>query len=51
MSETFFVVPVAVHESLVSTAYKHRGFDAAEADHAEVNHDAHVHATLGPRCP
>ena len=34
MSETFFVVPVATHETLVSTAYKHRGFDAAEADHA-----------------
>ena len=34
MSETFFVVPVATHESLVRTAYRHRGFDAAEADHA-----------------
>ena len=34
MSETFFVVPVAAHESLVRTAYQHRGFDAAEADHA-----------------
>ena len=34
MSETFFVIPVAAHESLVSTAYQHRGFDAAEADHA-----------------
>ena len=34
MSETFFVVPVATHESLVRTAYQHRGFDAAEADQA-----------------
>jgi L-2-hydroxycarboxylate dehydrogenase (NAD+) len=34
MSETFFVVPVAAHDALVSTAYQHRGFDAAEADHA-----------------
>ena len=34
MSETFFVVPVAAHEALVSTAFQHRGFDAAEADHA-----------------
>ena len=34
MSETFFVVPVAAHESLVSTVYQHRGYDAVEADHA-----------------
>ncbi len=34
MSETFFVVPVAAHEALVSTAYQHRGYDPVEADHA-----------------
>jgi L-2-hydroxycarboxylate dehydrogenase (NAD+) len=34
MSETFFVVPVAAHETLVRTAYQHRGFDATEADQA-----------------
>ncbi|MFM9196734.1 MAG: Ldh family oxidoreductase [Planctomycetia bacterium] len=34
MSETFFVIPVAAHETLVRTAYERRGFDAAEADHA-----------------
>ncbi|MCE9629504.1 MAG: Ldh family oxidoreductase [Planctomycetia bacterium] len=34
MAETFHVVPVAAHESLVRSAYLHRGFDAAEAEHA-----------------
>jgi len=34
MSESFFVVPVAAHEAVIRTAYQHRGFDAAEADHA-----------------
>ncbi|NCY02890.1 MAG: lactate dehydrogenase [Planctomycetia bacterium] len=34
MSETFFVVPVAAHEAVVSGAYQRRGFDAAEAGHA-----------------
>ena len=34
MSETFHVVPVAAHEALVTAAYRHRGFDAAEAEHA-----------------
>jgi L-2-hydroxycarboxylate dehydrogenase (NAD+) len=34
MPETFHIVPVAVHEALVRAAYLHRGFDAAEADHA-----------------
>jgi LDH2 family malate/lactate/ureidoglycolate dehydrogenase len=34
MPETFHVVPVAAHESIVRGAYRHRGFDAAEADHA-----------------
>ena len=34
MSETFYVVPVAAHEHLVRSAYVHRGFDAAEAEHA-----------------
>jgi L-2-hydroxycarboxylate dehydrogenase (NAD+) len=34
MPETFHVVPVAAHEALVRAAYLHRGFDAAEADHA-----------------
>jgi len=31
MPETFHVVPVADHESLVSAAYRGRGYDAAEA--------------------
>jgi L-2-hydroxycarboxylate dehydrogenase (NAD+) len=34
MSETFHVIPVEAHESLVKAAYLKRGFDAAEADHA-----------------
>jgi len=34
MSETFHVVPVDVHETIVRSAYLHRGFDAAEAEHA-----------------
>ncbi len=34
MSETFHVVPVELHETIVRSAYLHRGFDAAEADHA-----------------
>ena len=34
MSETFHVVPVAAHESLVRAAYLHRGFGADEAEHA-----------------
>jgi ureidoglycolate dehydrogenase (NAD+) len=34
MPETFYVVPVDVHEALVKAAYLKRGFDAAEADHA-----------------
>jgi|688.fasta_scaffold242356_2 LDH2 family malate/lactate/ureidoglycolate dehydrogenase len=34
MSEAFHVVPVAVHESLVTAAYIERGFDAAEAGDA-----------------
>jgi L-2-hydroxycarboxylate dehydrogenase (NAD+) len=34
MSETFHVVPVDVHETIVRSAYIHRGFDAAEAEHA-----------------
>jgi L-2-hydroxycarboxylate dehydrogenase (NAD+) len=34
MPETFHVVPVAAHESLVKAAYAARGFDAAEAEHA-----------------
>jgi L-2-hydroxycarboxylate dehydrogenase (NAD+) len=34
MSESFFVVPIAAHEAVIRTAYQHRGFDAAEADHA-----------------
>jgi len=34
MSETFHVVPVEAHETIVRSAYLHRGFDAAEAEHA-----------------
>ena len=34
MPETFHVVPVDVHETLIRSAYLHRGFDEAEADHA-----------------
>jgi ureidoglycolate dehydrogenase (NAD+) len=34
MSETFHVVPVATHEAIVRAAYLHRGYDAAEAEHA-----------------
>ncbi|MEO1991197.1 MAG: Ldh family oxidoreductase [Pirellulales bacterium] len=34
MSETFHVVPVASHESIVRAAYTTRGFSASEADHA-----------------
>jgi L-2-hydroxycarboxylate dehydrogenase (NAD+) len=34
MSETFHVIPVEAHEALVKAAYRKRGFDAAEADHA-----------------
>ncbi|MFM7206911.1 MAG: Ldh family oxidoreductase [Planctomycetaceae bacterium] len=34
MAETFHVVPVDVHETIVRSAYLHRGFDAAEAEHA-----------------
>jgi L-2-hydroxycarboxylate dehydrogenase (NAD+) len=34
MSETFHVVPVDTHETIVRSAYLHRGFDAAEAEHA-----------------
>ena len=34
MAETFHVVPVDAHEALVRSAYLHRGFDAAEAEHA-----------------
>jgi len=34
MSETFLVVPVEAHETIVRSAYIHRGFDAAEAEHA-----------------
>ena len=34
MSETFHVVPVATHESLVRAAYLNRGFSAEEAGHA-----------------
>jgi len=34
MSEVFHVVPVDAHESIVRSAYIHRGFDAAEAEHA-----------------
>jgi L-2-hydroxycarboxylate dehydrogenase (NAD+) len=34
MSETFHVVPVDAHETIVRSAYIHRGFDAAEAEHA-----------------
>ena len=34
MFETFHVVPVDVHETIVRSAYIHRGFDAAEAEHA-----------------
>jgi len=34
MSETFHVVPVEAHETIVRSAYIHRGFDAAEAEHA-----------------
>jgi L-2-hydroxycarboxylate dehydrogenase (NAD+) len=34
MAETFHVVPVAAHEHLVATAYRHRGFDAAESSQA-----------------
>lgn len=34
MSEIFHVIPVAAHEAIVRAAYLHRGFDAAEAEHA-----------------
>ncbi len=34
MAELFHVVPVDVHETIVRSAYVHRGFDAAEAEHA-----------------
>ncbi|MFM8735467.1 MAG: Ldh family oxidoreductase [Pirellulales bacterium] len=34
MAEVFHVVPVDVHETIVRAAYVHRGFDAAEAEHA-----------------
>jgi len=34
VSETFHVVPVAVHEALVRSAYLKRGFDESEAGHA-----------------
>jgi len=34
MAETFHVVPVTAHEAIVRSAYLHRGFDAAEAEHA-----------------
>ena len=34
MAEVFHVVPVDVHEAIVRKAYVHRGFDAAEAEHA-----------------
>ena len=34
MSETFFVVPVASHDALIQTAYRHRGFNATEAEQA-----------------
>ena len=34
MAETFFVVPVDAHESIVRSAYLHRGFDGAEAEQA-----------------
>ena len=34
MSETFHVVPVEAHETIVRAAYIARGFTAAEADHA-----------------
>ncbi|MFM7183844.1 MAG: Ldh family oxidoreductase [Planctomycetota bacterium] len=34
MAETFHVVPVGVHATLVRSAYLHRGFDASEAEHA-----------------
>ncbi|MFM7243477.1 MAG: Ldh family oxidoreductase [Planctomycetaceae bacterium] len=34
MSETFHVVPIDVHETIVRSAYLHRGFDASEAEHA-----------------
>ena len=34
MSETFHVIPVEAHESLVRTAYLNRGFDASEASEA-----------------
>ena len=34
MPETFHVVPVDVHETIIRSAYLHRGFDAAEAEHA-----------------
>jgi LDH2 family malate/lactate/ureidoglycolate dehydrogenase len=34
MPETFHVVPVETHENIVRSAYLHRGFDAAEAEHA-----------------
>lgn len=34
MSEQFFVVPESDHNQLVAAAYRHRGFDAGEADAA-----------------
>ncbi len=34
MSETFHVVPIASHESIVRAAYTARGFSASEAHHA-----------------
>ena len=34
MAETFHVVPTATHETLVSAAYRKRGFTADEAAHA-----------------
>jgi len=34
MAETFHVVPVAVHERIVTCAYRHRGYTADEAEKA-----------------
>ncbi len=34
--ETFHVVPVAVHERIVESAYRHRGYDADEARSAAI---------------
>ena len=34
MAEIFHVVPVAIHEQIVVSAYRHRGYTADEAEQA-----------------